>query len=158
MKELGRILLVIALFLMPDIAWAGPKLVKIKLTGTLKEDVEMTVGRSGRKEIISSLPYIFQVAKDELPLRLQFRSNNYDYIDITIPTKPVDEIGHVYLVKSEESSHANMYAASSSKKVEQSEPREEIVGIDTNFGINKAPYTGRKSENTFALIIANEKY
>lgn len=159
MNKIGRVLIVLALLLIPDISWAGPKLVKIKLTGTIREDVEMTVGKSGRKEIISSLPYIFQVSKEELPLRLQFRSNNYDYVDITIPTKPVDEIGHVYLVKSEESSKTNMFANSSStgSRSENTE-REKIVGIDTNHGVNKAPFTGKKSENTFALIIANEEY
>ena len=40
------------------------------------------------------------------------------------------------------------------------QPAEEkaIVGIDVTAGVNKAPYTGRKAPNTFALIIANENY
>ncbi|MBE6271637.1 MAG: caspase family protein [Prevotella ruminicola] len=157
MKETSRIILVLALLLMPTFAWAGPKLVKIKLTGTIKEDVEMTVGRSGRKEIISSLPYTFQVAKDELPIRLQFRSNSYHYVDITIPTKPVDEIGHVYLVKVD--TNAPLFANNSTQTaITNQQEKVEIKGIDTSQGINKAPYTGKKSENTFALIIANEEY
>lgn len=157
MKETSRIILVLALLLMPTFAWAGPKLVKIKLTGTIKEDVEMTVGRSGRKEIISSLPYTFQVTKDELPIRLQFRSNSYHYVDITIPTKPVDEIGHVYLVKVD--TNAPLFANNSTQTaITNQQEKVEIKGIDTSQGINKAPYTGKKSENTFALIIANEEY
>lgn len=33
-----------------------------------------------------------------------------------------------------------------------------VKGIDTSIGINAAPYTGLKADNTFALIVANEEY
>lgn len=155
MKSPRLLLLLVILLLTSNMMWAGPKLVKVKLTGTLNEDIEMTVGNSGRKEVISSLPYVFQVSKDQLPIRLQFRSANYQYIDINIPVKPVDEIGHVYVMKSEKMSAAPMYVAAPAQAPAE---QEEIKGIDVTYGVNKAPFTGRKSENTFALIIANEEY
>lgn len=139
---------------MSGTTWAAPKLVKIKLTGAFKEDIEMTVGNSGRTEVISNFPYFFQIAKEELPTTLKFRSNNYNYIDIYVPAKPTDDIGHVYLVKPEENYRPTPAAPEPTKQQEKFE----VKGIDTTQGINKAPYTGKKAENTYALIIANEDY
>ena len=105
MKKKRIITLSVALFLCAIAAFAGPRLVKVKLTGTIYEDIEMTVGRSGRKEVISHLPYVFQVAKEDLPIELTFRSEHYSYISIDVPKKPVDDIGHVYLVKKQETTY-----------------------------------------------------
>ena len=76
--------------------------VEIRLTGTIHENVEMTVGTNGRKEVICDLPYIFEVPKELLPIRLKFRSDNYVYFDITVPKKPFDSAGHIYLMKIDE--------------------------------------------------------
>ncbi len=138
------------------IAMSGQKLVKIKLTGTIEEDVEMLVGRSGRAEVISSLPYEFKVAKNELPIKLTFKSQNYEYTDITLPKKPVD--GHIYLLKGEKRQIAVTNPGYSSFVTKEESEENVVVGIDVTRGVNKAPYTGKKSENTFALIIANENY
>lgn len=135
------------------------RLVKVRLTGTLHEDLEMTVGNNGRKEIISSLPFEFRIAKEELPCKLHFSGSRYKYVDIIVPTKAVDEIGHVYLVKPMETTSVPTYATNNDPTIpEQNQSHPKIKGIDTNYGVNKAPYTGRKSEKTFALIIANEDY
>lgn len=151
------IIFLLALVFSIGTAEAGPKLVKIKLTGTITEDVEMTVGRNGRTEIISSLPYVFQVSKDELPLRLSFRSEHYKYLTIDIPVKPTDDIGHVYLVKGEEIMDWNNLPPTAAAQA--SRPAAiPVKGIDTSIGINAAPYTGLKADNTFALIVANEEY
>lgn len=151
------IIFLLALVFSIGTAEAGPKLVKIKLTGTITEDVEMTVGRNGRTEIISSLPYVFQVSKDELPLRLSFRSEHYKYLTIDIPVKPTDDIGHVYLVKGEEIMDWNNLPPAAATQA--SRPAAiPVKGIDTSIGINAAPYTGLKADNTFALIVANEEY
>lgn len=151
------IIFLLALVFSIGTAEAGPKLVKIKLTGTITEDVEMTVGRNGRTEIISSLPYVFQVSKDELPLRLSFRSEHYKYLTIDIPVKPTDDIGHVYLVKREEIMDWNNLPPAAAAQA--SRPAViPVKGIDTSIGINAAPYTGLKADNTFALIVANEEY
>lgn len=162
MKTYFRLLIVAFTVLAAQSAWAGPKLVKIKLTGDWREDIEMTVGNTGRKEIISSLPYTFQIAKNELPVRLQFRSNNYQYVDINIPVKPDDSgLGHVYLLKRQEGVVPQPYITNGNQPKPndgESTGSGEIRGIDTTHGVNAAPYTGRKSENTFALIIANEEY
>lgn len=159
MKISCRLLLVSIMLLQAVTAWSKPSLVKVKLTGTLRENLEMTVGNTGRKEIISSLPYEFMIAKNELPCRLQFRASTYQYVDIVVPRKPVDDIGHVYLVKPQEISSPTLYATNNNVQThtEQSVSNE-IKGIDVTHGVNKAPYTGRKSERTFALIIANEEY
>jgi hypothetical protein len=127
---------------MSGTTWAAPKLVKIKLTGAFKEDIEMTVGNSGRTEVISNFPYFFQIAKEELPTTLKFRSNNYNYIDIYVPAKPTDDIGHVYLVKPEENYRPTPAAPEPTKQQEKFE----VKGIDTTQGINKAPYTGKKKK------------
>lgn len=159
MKISCRLLLVSIMLLQAVTAWSKPSLVKVKLTGTLRENLEMTVGNTGRKEIISSLPYEFMISKNELPCRLQFRASTYQYVDIVVPRKPVDDIGHVYLVKPQEVSSPTLYATNNKVQThtEQSVSNE-IKGIDVTHGVNKAPYTGRKSERTFALIIANEEY
>lgn len=159
MKISCRLLLVSIMLLQAVTAWSKPSLVKVKLTGTLRENLEMTVGNTGRKEIISSLPYEFMISKNELPCRLQFRASTYQYVDIVVPRKPVDDIGHVYLVKPLEISSPVTYATNNNVQThtEQSVSNE-IKGIDVTHGVNKAPYTGRKSERTFALIIANEEY
>lgn len=142
------------LVLFPTIVFAGK--VKVKLTGTILENIEMTIGNTGRTEIISTLPYVFQIEKEDLPARLSFRSNNHEYIAIDIPPKPIDDIGHVYLLKQKETSNMPYYAHNNVQNNEQ--PKAEINGIDITHGVNAAPHTGFKSENTFALIIANEKY
>ena len=159
MKISCKLLLVSIMLLQAVTAWSKPSLVKVKLTGTLRENLEMTVGNTGRKEIITSLPYEFKISKDELPCRLQFRASTYQYVDIVVPRKPVDDIGHVYLVKPQEVSSRTLYATNNKVQThtEQSASNE-IKGIDVTHGVNKAPYTGRKSERTFALIIANEEY
>ena len=160
MKHIGKILVIASFLLVNSLVASGAKLVKVKLTGTFKEDMEMKVGNSGRTEVISSLPYVFQISKEELPVRLQFYSPNYQYLDITIPVEPVDEIGHIYLVKYVEGQPAPVYYANAQPQAPAaSTPKKKVVkGIDFNHGVNKAPYTGKKSEKTFALIIANENY
>ena len=128
------------------------KLVKIKLTGTIHEDIEMTVGNKGRTEVISALPYVFQVAKEDLPLRLTFRSGNYDYTPISIPRKAVDDIGHVYLLKAQEHVAQPIHPAPIPDTLNS------VKGIDITHGVNAAPYTGDKNPNTYAVVIANEEY
>ena len=152
-----RIILTLFMLAVAGTLLAKPKLVKIKLTGTINEDVEMVVGKNGRTEVISFLPYEFKVAKNDLPIRLTFRSQNYSYTTINVPKKPTDDIGHIYLLKSEEK---QQYATNVPIVTNIVQPAEEkaIVGIDVTAGVNKAPYTGRKAPNTFALIIANENY
>ena len=156
MKNIFRTLLAALILSISTTALAGPKLVKIKLTGTLKEDMEMTVGKTGRTEIISSLPYEFKISAEDLPTTLKFRSDNYNYVDIDVPVKPIDDIGHVYLVKVEDVVYVRQSVHEKRTVKEDNKPK--VKGIDTTYGINKAPYTGIKSANTFALIIANEEY
>lgn len=150
--KLIRLYAVVISLIFACTAIAKPKLEKIRLTGTLYEDVEMTVGKNGRTEIISQLPYEFKVVKKELPIKLTFRSNNYTYVPIEIPKKAVD--GHVYLVKVEQNNET-AYSPIYNRPSDENTP---IIGIDVTKGVNAAPYTGKKSKNTFALIIANENY
>lgn len=138
------------------------KTVKIKLTGTANEDIVMSVGRSGRTEVITGFPYVFEVAKADLPVRLTFRSDNYLYYGIDVPVKPYDTTGHVYLVKINEAEMA--LGAPQPRTVPVRDATVAAVAenaplsIDMSSGVNAAPVTGRRSENVFALIIANEKY
>ncbi len=139
------------------------KTVKIKLTGTANEKILMHIGSSGQTKVISSLPYILEVPKKMLPLDLKFESDNYLYYSINVPKKPFDSTGHVYLVKINENAMAlnkNNRDTYQEKEERQSQKvKNEIVkGIDTTQGVNAAPVTGHKNENTFAVIIANEDY
>ena len=143
------------IMLISILSYASPKLVKVKLTGTIHEDIEMTVGNKGRIEIISALPYEFRVAKDDLPLNITFRSDNYDYVPIAIPRKPVDEIGHVYLIKAEK---RVVYQDSQMPTKDNASKQTIVKGIDMTYGVNAAPYTGDENPNTFAIVIANEEY
>ena len=125
----------------------------------------MTIGFDGRKEVISALPYQFKIPKDELPVTLTFRSPNYAYYDITIPKKAGDS-GHVYLMKIDENATSLMLKSDDSgnkrsksrKQDYEDDDVAEIEGIDTNYGVNAAPVTGEKKENTVAVIISNEDY
>lgn len=151
-----RIILSLLSLFMVSFVYAGPKLVKVKLTGSLNEIVEMSVGKTGRKEIITSLPYVFLVPKNELPITLQFRSDSGSYVTIEVPTKAVDEIGHVYLLKKQEGYTAPVVAQT---PIAQGDIiKKSISDFDTQHGVNAAPFTGRKAENTFAIIFANENY
>lgn len=136
---------------------------RIKLTGTAHESILMTVGKTGRTEVISDFPYYFEIPSDEMPVNLKFQSENYLYYDIEVPQKPYDTTGHVYLVKINETAmsmqqNRNISASSSATIMGQSNVTEPISGIDVTHGVNAAPVTGHKSEKTFAIIIANEEY
>lgn len=152
-----RIMLLLTVLLFCDIAFAA-RLVTIRLTGTCYEDILMHIGKNGRTEVISDLPYEFQVSKDELPVKLMFESDNYSYTQIVVPIKPTDDIGHVYLLKGERMMpQQNMNYGQYSMPKEQKNSRH-VKGIDTTHGVNAAPVTGKVSGKTFALIIANEEY
>lgn len=149
-----------AMFIPTEILAA--KTVKIKLTGTAYEKIMMTIGETGRSEVISDFPYTFEVAKDQLPIRLKFASENYAYYNIDVPKKPFDTTGHVYLVKVNESAivarnNQNNFPQNQASNTPAPTNRP-IVGLDVTKGVNAAPITGAKNENTLALIIANEEY
>lgn len=143
-------------------AFAG-KTVKIKLTGSSFEDILMTVGQSGRSEVISRLPFVLEIPKEMLPIKLKFQSENYLYYDIDVPKKPMDTTGHIYLVKVNETAMSlrnNVVnnVGNNQNIMGQSTLSTPIEGIDTQYGVNAAPVTGAKNNKAFAIIIANEKY
>lgn len=134
---------------------------KIKLTGTLHEAAVMTIVNTGEQVEISELPFEFKVNKKDLPITLKFSSSNYTYTTIVIPKKPVDDVGHIYLVKSDVNAvqpqiQYSLPANSEPLNHMAGNPKE--VGLDKSYSINIAPKTNKKTENTFALIIANEEY
>lgn len=141
------------------------KNVKIKLTGTVYEEVEVTVGSTGRNLTLTSLPFELEVDKKELPLTLSFKSPSYLYYSIDVPKKPFDTTGHIYLLKINESAMALRNSNNSSNVVVVSQPvvsetAEKPVqkGLDFSKKINCAPETNNINDNTFALIISNEDY
>lgn len=138
------------------------KIQKIKLTGTCNEKIMVSVGSTGRTEVISDFPYILEVDNNDLPIKLKFASDNYIYYDIDVPKKPFDTTGHVYLVKINQTAmqlHGirPVYdqAMADVRPATNSAPME---GIDKSRGVNKAPITSRKADKTLALIISNESY
>lgn len=139
----------------------GAKTVKIKLTGTAHENIRMMVGTTGRTEVISDFPYVFEVPKDQMPVKLTFESPNYLYYPISVPKKPFDTTGHVYLVKMDETAMALRSQRAQTQgavaAVQQPEAPQ-IEGVDMTRGVNAAPVTGNSARNTYALIIANEHY
>lgn len=155
--------LVLVLAVIATMPAFGAKTVKIRLTGTNYENILLKVGDTGRTEVISALPYVVEVPKDQMPIVFTFESPNYLYYPITVPKKAVDDTGHVYIVKVNETAMSlrgnnrdNMQAGSNFMGSTAGES--EIVGIDVKQGVNNAPITGAKNENTFALIITNENY
>lgn len=142
---------------------AKPKV--IRLTGTAREPIVVHVGQSGRTETIVSFPYNLLVAKEELPIKLKFQSKNYLYYDIDVPVKPADESGHVYLVKVDETAMA-MRGTVKSQPVVVPVVNQQVVAqsnnlsksFDISHGVNAAPLTSNKSENTLVAIIAYEEY
>ncbi len=160
MKRIYTLLFALTILAVLDAAAA--KTTKIKLTGTCNEQILLTVGQTGRTEIISAFPYILEVNKSELPIKLKFNSDHFLYYDIDVPKKPFDMTGHVYLVKINETAMQmqNMGGGQPAQpQIAAAQTQKPVIeGIDTSHGVNAAPLTGRKSENTFALIIANEQY
>ena len=142
----------------------GAKTAKIKLTGSAYEPILMTIGETGRTEVISSLPYTLEIAKEDLPVKLRFQSQSYLYYDIDVPKKPYDTTGHVYLVKINETamtlrnSMAPAAPAPAHAVMGQSTLDALVTGIDITDGVNAAPITGVRNDKTFALIISNENY
>lgn len=163
MKHIVQHIAFVALAVLTVFSAHAGKTVKIKLTGSSYEDIRMSVGRTGRTEVITSLPYVLEVAKDELPVRLSFRSEHYAYYDIDVPKKPFDTTGHVYLVKINESALAMQQqspagAHRSAEQVQDSPTEIKSGGFDASVGVNAAPTTGLSNDKTFAVIIANEEY
>lgn len=155
------VVLLLALFLVSNVNAA--KLVKVRLTGTCRENIEVTFGNTGRKEIICNLPVVYEIPKEQLPLTLTFKSENYIYYTIHIPSKPVDTTGHVYLVKIDEDAtdrklqmaavnHTSSPLRDLSKEKEMNE-NNPVSDVDVDIPISAA-----RNENTFAVIISNEKY
>lgn len=164
MKPQRNLLILILIFVLSVPTIYAKKTEKIKLTGTTYENILMTLGNTGRTEIISAFPYTFEIAKEDLPIKLTFQSNNYQYYDIDIPQKPYDTTGHVYLVKVNEfamrlgSNGQNLQNSNNNNAIGQSKLDTPIKGIDLSHGVNAAPITGIKNSNTYAIIITNEEY
>ncbi len=158
-----HISLLISLLVFLPLSAIAAKPTKIKLTGTCNEKMIVTLGNTGRTEVISELPYILEIDKNDLPIKLKFNSEHYLYFDIDVPKKPYDTTGHVYLVKVNEIAmklqgmgNTQEHQPEIAQQRQQNNPI--IEGIDKNHGVNKAPLTSRKANKTFALIISNEKY
>lgn len=159
-----------AVFLLLCMSAYAAKPKTIRLTGTAREPITIYVGQSGRTETIVSLPYNLMVAKEDLPIKLKFQSQNYLYYDIDVPVKPVDESGHVYIVKVDEAAMA--LRGANGAQPYQAAPVATVVNqpvlaqvpdkptkvFDASHGVNAAPITGVKRENTLVAIIANEEY
>lgn len=139
------------------------KLVKVRLTGTCRENIEVTFGNTGRKEIICNLPVVYEIPKEQLPLTLTFKSDNYIYYSIQVPRKPFDTTGHVYLVKIDDdatdrarnSVRVNHTESGNSESTENHVAEENVQASDVDMNI---PIAATRNENTFAVIISNEKY
>lgn len=135
------------------------KMVKVVLTGTLHEVVTMSVDT--KEEKITALPYEFFVDKDKLPMTATFTSPNYEYQDIVINKKEEDLIGRYYILHSEKKSGANNTSSNSNNNANPVKtPNQDANNdyLDTSIDVNNPPSTSLVSDNTFALIIANEHY
>lgn len=160
MRSLWRLFAFLLLVSCTIVVLGAKKNVVIRLTGTIYENVVMTVGTNGRTEVICELPYIFEVPKELLPLRLSFQSDNYVYFDITVPKKPFDSAGHIYLMKINETAmeRRNQQMAPGNYNQFDTEYKKELAEVRNSDIDKNIPVTADVQENTFAVIIANEDY
>lgn len=160
MKTYSKFLGLLLMFVMTMSVYAQrPK--KVMITGTLHENVEMTIGNTGRKEIITQLPYQFNILKDQLPVTLTFRSDNYQYYQIVVPRKPYDSTGHIYLMKIDEAATERMQSKANKGHVQYNDVDEgssELQNARSSDVDMQIPLNKSKSENTYVVIIANENY
>lgn len=163
MKNLVKYWVVILLGVLFADELNAAKLVKIRLTGTCRERIEVTFGDTGRKEVICNLPVVYEVPKEQLPMTLNFESENYVYYSIQVPRKPFDSTGHVYLVKIDEEATDRKIQMMASRNgmsqrnelPEQDNLLKDMRNSDVDIDI---PISSKSQENTFAVIIANENY
>lgn len=151
---------IVVLILIYGFPLLAAKNIKIKLTGSLYEAITMSIGNTGRTEIITSLPHTIEVEKSDLPMRLSFSSSSFKYYDIDVPEKPFDTTGHVYLVKVNETAMPQSYPIQNTPALPNflNDDSYANKGFDSNHGVNAAPKTNIKDDKTFALIISNEIY
>ncbi len=160
-KTLFHLLLGLSLLLSTESFAGRKKPIRVRLTGTVKEEATLKMP-SGTTMQIKSLPFEFYVNPFELPLTLQIESPNYEYKEITVNRQEEDLIGWVYVVHSEKkqaAAPAVAIAAPAPQPVEQPAPQpDDTPHLDPKIDVNRIPETGFKATNTFALIIANENY
>ncbi|MDE5740754.1 MAG: hypothetical protein K2H92_10700, partial [Bacteroidaceae bacterium] len=137
------------------------RMVKVRLTGSLTEPVHMHLP-TGQTETVTTLPYDFKVPKSALPANLTFESPSYEYNPITINKKEIDkDTGHTYVLKKQK---RQMDMAGGTPTIiqqtiaQQQGERTSNVPIPSSDVDQNIPHTSTINGNTFAIIIANEKY
>ena len=137
------------------------RMVKVRLTGSLTEPVQMHLP-TGQTETVTTLPYDFKVPKSALPANLTFESPSYEYNPITINKKEIDkDTGHTYVLKKQK---RQMDMAGGTPTIIQQTVVQQQGGRTSNAPIPSSdvdqniPHTSTVNGNTFAIIIANEKY
>ncbi len=145
-------LYLLAFLIVPMAVMAGNA--KIKITGSIKEPVTMTIG--DRTETIFALPYVFSIDKKKLPVTATFTSETHMYKEITFNKKEPD--GRIYVLKLDEDYELarRMGNYKAMTNMANSEPASKTP--DRAIEVNNAPDTKKKTKNTFALIVANEDY
>ena len=79
----SRISLLVFFLAFSSLTFSQPKVEEIKLTGHLQEKV--TIIMLGKEQVITTLPYTFNVLQENIPFTIKFVSPNFDYTDIEVP-------------------------------------------------------------------------
>ncbi|MBP7359759.1 MAG: caspase family protein [Prevotella sp.] len=158
----SRISLLVFFLAFSSLTFSQPKVEEIKLTGHLQEKV--TIIMLGKEQVITTLPYTFNVLQENIPFTIKFVSPNFDYTDIEVPkyTKrdyrnawisgdPIDRTYVVSFTKKTSTyyTQTEMPQQSVNPVVQQRVFSDvDVVKLNKDFDNDK----------TFAVIIANEKY
>lgn len=157
----SRIFLLESFLTFSSLIFSQPKVEEIKLTGHLQEQV--TISMLGKEEVISTLPYTFNVLQENIPFTIKFSSPNFDYTDIDVPkyTKrdyrnawiSGDPIDRTYVVS---------FTKKTSPYTQIEKPQQPVNSVVqqrvfSDVDIVK-PNKDFDNDKTFAIIIANEKY
>lgn len=157
-----RLLIIASFFALTINVIAKP--VRITFTGSFKEPITLKFGDTGFTTIVNTLPTTVEFNKEQLPIEVYVESENYKYYNINIPRKPVDDIGHYYIIKIDEDATNQRRPGENINGFEDVKHQENTKNIKpqakakmSDIDVN-IPVSSKKSPNTFAVIIANEHY
>lgn len=158
----SRISLLVFFLAFSSLTFSQPKVEEIKLTGHLQEKV--TIIMLGKEQVITTLPYTFNVLQENIPFTIKFVSPNFDYTDIEVPKYTKRDYRNAW-ISGDPIDRA--YVVSFTKKTSTYYTQTEMPQQSVNLVVQQRVFSDVDvvklnkdfdNDKTFAVIIANEKY